>query len=303
MDAKQIVKNEIAKLRSDAINKAQENKLKALSNSHFRSLDKEERLLVLKISKLIAEDKPCGAEQEELIKIQKAKQKELNNLGLTKEDLVPQFSCNACEDTGIINGKYCKCFNEKLQALISSTAEKQYTPLDKLNSVKNAKQAENIEKIKQILQNFVNNPKNYINILLCGKTGVGKTTLAEGLLGSAQKEGKLACELSSFKMNELFTKFHTTFTNEREDYLSPMLSCDYLLIDDLGTEPIKRNITLEYLYLLLSEREKYNKHTIITTNLNLDGILARYGERIFSRISSKKTTLKFYIDGDDLRLS
>ena len=127
--------------------------------------------------------------------------------------------------------------------------------------------------------------------------------MAEGVLGEAQQDNKSSLEVSSFQMNELFTKYHTTFSSEREDFLLPLLSCDYLLIDDLGTEPIKRNITLEYLYLILSEREKNAKYTIITTNLDLEGILSRYGERIFSRISSKKTTLKLYIDGDDLRLN
>jgi len=302
MDAKQIVKNEIAKLRSDAISRAETNKLKALSNPTFKAIDKKERELVLKTSKLIAENKNYNEEQKELETIKKEKEKVLLSLGLKESDLTPHFSCNLCQDTGFYSGQYCKCFNKKLQTLVSNSTDKKFVPLSNLQTPKNAKQSEDIEKIKQILQTLLKTPKNYTNILLCGKTGVGKTTLAEGFLGEAQKSGKLAIEISAFLMNEQFTKFHTTFTHEREDYLAPLLSSDYLLIDDLGTEPIKKNITIEYLYLLLSEREKAGKFTIITTNLDLGGILDRYGERIFSRISNKKSTLKINIEGEDLRL-
>ena len=302
MDAKQIVKNELAKLRSSAISKADANRLKALSSEQYRGLDKQERELVLQTSKLIAENKDYLKEQERLNKIKKEKEKVLLSLGLTPSDLLPHFACHLCQDTGLYGGTYCKCFSEKLQKLIANSSDKKFTPLSELSTPKNAKQSENIEKIKQILQTLIKSPKNYTNILLCGKTGVGKTTLAEGFLGEAQKNNKLAIEISAFQLNEQFTKFHTTFSSEREDYITPLLSCDYLLIDDLGTEPIKKNITLEYIYLLLSEREKAKKFTIITTNLDLGGILGRYGERIFSRISNKQSTLKINLDGDDLRL-
>ena len=104
-------------------------------------------------------------------------------------------------------------------------------------------------------------------------------------------------------MVELFTSYHTTLDLSKTDYLNSMLKSDCLLIDDLGTEPIKRNITLEYLYLILNERLNSNKKTIITTNLNLEEILSRYGERIFSRIANKKTSKCFQMQGNDLRLN
>ena len=59
----------------------------------------------------------------------------------------------------------------------------------------------------------------------------------------------------------------------------------------------------EYLYLLISERLMQNKSTLITTNLDGEGILTRYGERIFSRIFNKRQCKIFQIKGADLRIN
>ena len=73
------------------------------------------------------------------------------------------------------------------------------------------------------------------------------------------------------------------------------------MIDDLGTEPVLKNVTLEYLYLILNERLTSNKATVITTNLDLNGIINRYGERIYSRITNKSNTFVCRFTGADLR--
>jgi DNA replication protein DnaC len=58
----------------------------------------------------------------------------------------------------------------------------------------------------------------------------------------------------------------------------------------------------EYLYLILNERMLNNLSTIITTNLEPGEILTNYGERIFSRLVNKKTSICINLDGEDLRL-
>lgn len=68
---------------------------------------------------------------------------------------------------------------------------------------------------------------------------------------------------------------------EKLQYLEPLIDCDLLIIDDLGTEPLYRNVSGEYLYTIINERKITKKHTLISTNLSLDDILNRYGERIF----------------------
>ena len=103
-------------------------------------------------------------------------------------------------------------------------------------------------------------------------------------------------------MNNLFLSYHTTFDDQKQNYIDALLEPDVLFIDDLGTEPVLKNVTKEYLYLLLSERTNNNKLTVITSNLELDAILSRYNERIFSRLCNKRESFVAKIEGKDLRL-
>ena len=83
--------------------------------------------------------------------------------------------------------------------------------------------------------------------------------------------------------------------------LSPLLDVDLLVIDDIGAEPQFKNVTCEYLYLVISERARYHKKTIITTNLKPLEFIDRYGERIYSRIFDKSKSILLNLKGEDLR--
>ena len=80
-----------------------------------------------------------------------------------------------------------------------------------------------------------------------------------------------------------------------------LLDAPLLLIDDLGAEPLMRNITIEYLFLLLSERGLRDRHTVITTNLTPVQLQERYGERVSSRLLNRDTTGIIKLTGKDLR--
>ena len=103
-------------------------------------------------------------------------------------------------------------------------------------------------------------------------------------------------------MNNDFLQYCRASIEEKNEVLAPYLESDVLLLDDLGTEPLLNNITLDYLYLILNERILNNKSIIINSNLTLEELLDRYGERIFSRIVNKKTGLAIKFLGEDLRL-
>ena len=75
-----------------------------------------------------------------------------------------------------------------------------------------------------------------------------------------------------------------------------------MLIDDLGTEPVLKNVTKEYLYNLINTRQINKRATLITTNLSLDNILDRYDERIFSRLGNKNLSTIIQLLSSDKRL-
>ena len=80
-----------------------------------------------------------------------------------------------------------------------------------------------------------------------------------------------------------------------------LTNCDLLVVDDLGTEPVYNNVTVEYLVALISTRLDIKKPFIITTNLNANELKARYNDRLASRLNDKQTTRFIEFKGVDLR--
>jgi len=86
------------------------------------------------------------------------------------------------------------------------------------------------------------------------------------------------------------------------DNIDSLINVDLLIIDDMGTEPVFNNITIEYTFMLVNERTRKNKAICISTNLNPDELKSRYSERIASRLLDRSTTNIFLVRGNDLRL-
>ena len=139
-------------------------------------------------------------------------------------------------------------------------------------------------------------------IVLSGKVGVGKTHLLQCAVKKAIDEGILSYYTTAFNLNQDMLKYHCAPLHEKESIIQKYLDADLLCIDDLGTESIYKNVTIEYLYLILNERQQKNKNTIITTNLNPAQIQDTYDDRIFSRLISKKDSILVEINSEDLRL-
>ena len=85
---------------------------------------------------------------------------------------------------------------------------------------------------------------------------------------------------------------------------------DLLIIDDLGTEPMIHNITIETLLSILCQRQDMNKATVVSTNLDVlsngsmpnDTIWSVYGERFASRLMAPKTVKIQAIHTENVRL-
>jgi DNA replication protein DnaC len=311
MTKKEILKLVFAELsnkRSHAENLAHRNKVLVSENFEFYELEKRERLLNMQIGKCRFENIDYGDLQKELDGIANQKEKVLKTLGMSPADLVPQYDCKKCGDTGVVDGELCSCvtqaYNNKLMEIsnvnlsaIPYLADYDYQFFDEEKEKTFAK------KCVKILNDYVNNFDSLTmkNIVMCGGSGTGKTYLTKCVAKELIRRNKTTLFISSFDLNSLFLEQHLSSSYEKNN-LKNLIDVDALIIDDLGTEPMRKNVTKEYLLILLNERIAKGKSTITTTNLSPEQVLDKYEERIFSRLFNKRETLVMEFTGKNERL-
>lgn len=222
------------------------------------------------------------------------------SLGVSEAELDPPFECEKCHDTGLLNGKPCPCIIKKCAA-DGMTSDITFESCDL--SVFPEDERERIGKVYKTALSFCEKFPftNKLNLLFMGGCGSGKTFLASCIADKIAKNGYSVFMLTAFAFVNRMHKYHTTFDETKLGYLDPLLDCDLLIIDDLGTETMMKNVTVEYLFHVVNERMMKRKHTIFTTNLDDEMLLARYGERTYSRLFASRTSVGFALSNRDLR--
>jgi len=104
------------------------------------------------------------------------------------------------------------------------------------------------------------------NIVLIGKTSVGKTGLGTGLLLKALENG-YRCQF--IRAQDLFDELYASFADRSSrKLLNRLVRLDVLLVDELGYVNVKAEQANIFFKLM---EERYHRHsTIITTNLEYE---------------------------------
>jgi DNA replication protein DnaC len=138
------------------------------------------------------------------------------------------------------------------------------------------------------------------NIVLTGKTGVGKTGLACGLLLKALQNG-YRCQF--VRAQDLFDEMYASLADRStRRLLNRLARLDVLLIDEFGYLNLRPEQSNTFFKLM---EERYNRHsTIVTTNLVYDDWHQFLGNRpmveaLLSRVRHYCHTVT--IDGPSLR--
>jgi len=282
----------------------------AMANTEFKTAYNLVRSLQLDYAKAQYSNKPTEEIKQNIIST-KSKLKDIaKKLNIDTNTLKPQYSCNKCNDLGLINGEYCDCFKKELSKRLLENCGLDYNNLPDFDTlsydiVKNITHKDKYIKTCELFKKYISklNESEKKLIFLNGNVGVGKTFILKATTHEAIKQGYYALYTTAFDLNKSFLAYHCAKLDEKDEILNKYLECDLLLIDDLGTENILKNVTVEYLYLVLNQRLESGKNTIITTNLNLDELKDIYDERIMSRISNKQTCITTMLTGDDLRIN
>ncbi len=139
-------------------------------------------------------------------------------------------------------------------------------------------------------------------LIIFGKAGTGKTYAMEYLKTELSKVFPISDDHRVMVMFIKATDYlddmreNLNTRNGNKNIFDKYKNRPVLLLDDLGVESLTDKAE-EYLFKLFDER----KHiTVISTNLTLDEIRARYGTRIFSRMAGDYKFVEF--EGDDWRV-
>ena len=236
----------------------------------------------------------------------------LKNAGLPENYMDLQYRCEVCRDTGYVGeapSRFCDCFENRLRvkqyedSSMAGVQEQNFAAFNPDIIPEEGGQRRRLLDIRDGCERFADHFSNMktLNLILAGNSGLGKTFLLNCIYERAVSRGHSALRVSAYRMFEAMRKQHFSAAADELDFRQ-LIEAPLLLIDDLGSEPMMRNITAEYLFILLNERITARRHTVVATNMFRDEIKAHYGERVASRLlgSSHAATYKF--EGKDLRL-
>ncbi|MBR0465125.1 MAG: ATP-binding protein [Clostridia bacterium] len=242
----------------------------------------------------------------------------LSALGYPRDYLDVHYQCPVCRDTGYVEDpirRECDCLQRAVSeraaqvrtadsgaAQTFSAFDESILPDDK-PVLAGRTQRQQALLARNVCRRFADTypMTETLGILLTGRSGLGKTFLLNCVDNELAARGFETVRTTAFQMFRAMRGAHFG-EEEGSRAFERLTSCDMLLIDDLGTEPLMQNVTIEYLSVLLDERLVNRRHTVITTNLTPSEALSRYNERVFSRLFDTAHVLTVTLAGDDLRL-
>ena len=243
--------------------------------------------------------------------------KRLAKAGLPENYLEMQYRCPVCRDTGYVGeapSRFCECFEKNLRmkqfedGSMAGVREQNFDTFDPNYIPEENGQREKLLEVRNICEQFANKFPNLsmknrpiLNLVLTGTSGLGKTFLLNCIYERVISRGQSALRVSAYRMFEAMRKQHLSNSADEQNF-QQLIDAPLLLIDDLGSEPMMRNITVEYLFTLLNERIAAKRHTVVATNMTRNELVERYGERVASRLLGSSHAVTYELTGKDLRL-
>ncbi len=268
----------------------------------FRSLQNERSL----VCKEFASGKLTAAAAKSRIgAISAEQQNALIALGLPSTYLDPIYTCRKCRDTGEIGDgrtQLCSCALKKLQedARAGSRINDRETFAAFDGTLyandEQKRQAFNMKRFSERYAASLPAPEKP-NLLILGQSGLGKSYFGNATAYAAIERGVRTLKATAYQC----IRSVLDGIDQRGDGVEPYLSAPLLVLDDLGTEAMVPNVTVETFFRILNERGADRLPTVLISNLDREGLFERYGERVASRMIDGALTAIVLLKGDNLR--
>lgn len=242
----------------------------------------------------------------------------LGAMGLPEDALDPKPACPLCNDTGWRGAQMCQCLKElctqeQIQELskLLDLGEQSFDTfrLDYYSQTpwpgRGTSPRSNMDLVYEVCLNYAQKFGRFAikNLFLTGAPGLGKTFLSACIARSVSEQGFSVVYDTA---GNIFSQFETRKfqrdtqgVQEARDETRRYLTCDLLILDDLGSE-LTTQFVQSALYELLNTRLVGEKHTVISSNLTMEEAARRYSPQIASRLMGEYHVLHFF--GDDIRL-
>ena len=238
--------------------------------------------------------------------------------GYPADALDDKPACPRCSDTGWRGAVMCQCLKDLC-------AQEQIKELSKLLDLgeqsfdtfsldvyspspwrgSGISPRENMEMVYEICLNYAQKFGRFYfnNLFLSGAPGLGKTFLSACIARTVSENGfsvvyDTAVNIFSRFEDKKFSR-DADDTREARDETRRYLSCDLLILDDLGSE-MTTPFVQSALYTLINSRLTADRRTVISSNLSMEDVRRRYAPQIASRLEGEYRVLPFF--GEDIRL-
>ena len=259
-----------------------------------------------------------GAVRDKNLDLQAERAELLVAHGYPADALDDKPACPKCNDTGWRGAVMCQC-------LKNLCAQEQIKELSKLLDLgeqsfdtfsldvyspspwrgSGISPRENMEMVYEICLNYAQKFGRFYfnNLFLSGAPGLGKTFLSACIARTVSENGfsvvyDTAVNIFSRFEDRKFSR-DAEDTREARDETRRYLSCDLLILDDLGSE-MTTPFVQSALYTLINSRLTADRRTVISSNLSMEDVRRRYAPQIASRLEGEYRVLPFF--GEDIRL-
>ncbi len=260
-------------------------------------------------------EKAVASLHENCVRLRGERDRLLTSGGYPADYTDVKYECDKCSDTGYDGLRYCECYHRAMvkEAYLSSglggmLASQSFDnfSLDYYGTEKDVGGVSDRERMQYVLKecrkyaDSFGNSDAAENLLFLGGTGLGKTHLSTSIAKKVIEKGYSVIYESSQSILAAYEAEKFSKAKSGESSVEKYLSCDLLIIDDLGAE-FSTQFTQTALYNLLNTRICAGKAMIVSSNLNDGSAIAdKYENSITSRLIGNFRSLRFC--GSDIRL-